>query len=160
MKKKTFTRLTAAQKRVAIAKDVLEQIKLRTTKIKSGHYWNVGGDDFFGIVSKKTLCTETKCTCCAAGAAVLSGIRLFNRDEVSPYNGATIYELPTTWFESKQLALIEAAFEPFGGAHMMRAHAGDGYVVAVRFNRGIDGLTERARRIFKNIIKNNGEFKP
>lgn len=159
MKKKTFTRLTAAQKRVAIAKDVLKQIAAKTTTIMSGQYWDVQTDPY-NYVTKKTLSSKVKCQCCAVGAAVLSGIRKFNQDEVPRHNGGSDCCIPITYFSREQFAAIEAAFEPEGFRQMAAYVSHSIFKAAVRFNDGIKSKTERAQRIFKNIIKNNGEFKP
>jgi hypothetical protein len=163
MKTKSFTKLSAAQKRVAIAKDVLKQIKAQKMLIESNAYWNVEADnlEFDTQVDKAILCKrDTKCTCCAAGAAVLSGIRLFNKVTIAAENGGYSERVKSEYFSQAQMGLIEAAFEESSGAHLSGNRNSQKYKKACRFNDGIDNDETRAIRIFKNIIKNNGEFKP
>lgn len=156
-KNKKFNTMTRAQKRVAIARDVLKQIKLKT-KIRSGRYWDLPRNQ--SVYGRSDLRKPIVCRCCAAGAAILSGIRLFNQVNVCQQNGcdSDAVEVANKWFSRRQLALIERAFE------RLACPLSDDITVngerAEKFNRGVKSNTERAVRIFKNIIANNGTFKP
>jgi hypothetical protein len=106
-----FSRLSAAQKRIAIAKDVLKQIKAEQYNIQKGQWLSFSvpeeldfkNMDAGGIVKlfkasgpqspTQTMLTGGRlsvvveaqpamCTCCAVGAACASAIRLFNGHEL------------------------------------------------------------------------------
>lgn len=164
---KPFSRLTAAQKRVAIARDILVQIKAKTTEIRSGAgYWMVTGEHIGWKVSQFELQNGgTRCKCCAAGAVVLSTIRLFDQVTIGDENG-TDSELvikKSLFFSRRHLALIESAFEVEESAHLIANRfifGTDQYKKAVKFNHGTYGTVQRAVRIYQNIIKNGGTFKP
>lgn len=161
IKRRPFKRLTAAQKRVAIAKDVLAQIQLNT-RIESGRYWRIDNSEV-GVIDKTFLTRpHVACSCCAAGAVVLSGIRLFNRVKVSYFNPGQSDKVLNPWFSNEQMALIEFAFEkpdrkPLAELLQDKWKEKE---AAYEFNLGRLSMIERAERIFKNIIANKGTFKP
>ncbi len=161
-KAKSFSRRTAAQKRVAIARDVLLQIKHRRLIAHSGHYWQVSQTGGFGIGRKALRARATRCQACGAGAAVLSGIRLFNRETIGRYNGGAADEcqLKGRWFTPHQLALIECAFEENGRAMMESTLNWEDKARAKRFNSKRKKPASRLVAIYRNIIANKGEFKP
>lgn len=182
-KKQAFSRLTAAQKRVAIAKDILKQIAADLYYIEQGTWLNIDGVDTPEDTStqsqivqaallggKRTVVIESKpasCTCCAVGAACASAIRLFNQDSLSG-NLEDGFELPgydegsailSKYFPLAQVDLMEAAFEQRTDSH--HADASDAALQrAVEFGDEYDNDTERLKAICKNIIKNQGDFKP
>ena len=160
---KPFSRLTVAEKRVAIAKDVIYQIHQRTTA-KQGSYWEVSLLGESCRVDNQNLKRNVRCTVCAVGAAVISGIRLFNETSVDWINGNDEEEVIAAgrkWFSPKQLALIEAAFEEGDESFLVAKYLGiTPSQRAIAFNEVIEFDSIRAIIIFENIIKNVGTFKP
>lgn len=168
MKKK---KLSAAAKRVAIAKDVLSQLKSEIYYARSGSYWRFPlCYDTARLLDQDSLVEASGhgdyCQVCGIGAAVMSAIRCFNKHRVSSVNGCdprAAINVLSDYFSKRQMALIEAAFEP----------RSDSFRVAdeLEFNR--DKLcerteefhtkhyndTERMVAIFKNIVRNKGTFK-
>lgn len=168
-KPKAFTRLTAAQKRVAIAKDVLKQIKAKRLLIETGSYlsWDaLKLRDERTPFSKATLTKPNKCHACAVGSAVASGLRLFNDGALSVYvERDDAFSTLRRWFSRNQVIAIEVAFEHESTRALEQRYRGDKFLnraaAEFQFRRSdIGKATQRAVAIFKNIIANNGEFKP
>jgi len=176
-----FNKMTPAQKRVAIAKDVLSQI--RSKKITPKHleyYQNKAAE-------RKKLCSAIKsaepnselrdvlkkvpsCNVCARGAIFVSAIKLFNNfavkklgnvDEDFPIDTDSIFSIGGRYFSKKQALLIEVAFE--GRIDVLDyderdALSNDQYDAAVDFYKSFKNAKDRMVGIMKNIIKNKGEF--
>jgi hypothetical protein len=165
MKTEKFGKLTAAQKRVAIAKDVLKQIKARKLIIRTGNFVDVPIDYYFEEHNKQYLNSSSAqpCTVCAIGAAIVCGIRLFNevsfKGDVTPEES---WPLIRHFFSANQAVLIEAAFECGGHySHSYGPWPSDVDVSAARqFGEKYDSDEDRAIAIFQNIVANNGVFKP
>lgn len=184
-KPKSFSRLGAAEKRIAIANDILKQIKAHKYDIQKGTWLEVdpagnespgAGENNSKIIQaallggRKTIVIDTpaaNCTCCAVGAACASAIRLFNQDtipgsiekgfEMDGYDeGMKILE---KYFPKAQVDLLEAAFEQRTDSHHRNAKD-ESLGKAVFFGNYEDNDTERLVAICKNIIKNKGTFKP
>lgn len=156
MKTKTktpFRKLTAAQKRVAIAKDVLKQISARRIKIQRGVFVLSRLDNETAVYNQASVRKLKSCTACAVGAAIVCGMRLFNKVERSLIDRPNALE---EWFTPSQIQEIEWAFECGNGYFSQR----DRSHPAVLFGERYSGPTERARAIFKNITTHNGEFVP
>lgn len=177
-----FSRLKAAERRIAIAKDILKQIKAQNYNIRQGMWLEIDPTQSPGVEEnsnilqaallggKKTIVTTARpanCTCCAVGAACASAIRLFNRDSLEG-NVSDGFEMKdyqqgmsilSKYFTESQVDLLEAAFEQRTDSHHQTA---DGYSLAKasEFGWEIDDDTERLVAICKNIIKNKGTFKP
>lgn len=151
-KPKTKKPLTPAQMRVAIAKDVILQIKSEKYKPHSGVYIdreviNPDGDlDQTNV--KKFLSDEnaTPCKVCAIGSALLSGLNLFNNIIVK--NSDPAWKKIETWFESRNAFLMEEFFE-----RRLRT-------IYPHPIKDEPDSTKRLVRIMKNIIKNKGTFCP
>lgn len=176
MKKKqvTFKKLTPAQKRVAIAKDVLKQIKAKKFLIESGNFAIIRNGimpdpDVFdkGYLLSKEV---EACDVCAIGAAIISGIRLFNKvtfnnPHIDPIES---WNLIREFFEPEQAVLIENAFEIGCGAYNENWSEEEPLPEvdqseidkAMEFGQEFDNETERAVAIFTNIVQNKGVFKP
>lgn len=157
-KKKTYSSMTKAQKRVAIAKDVLLQIKLGKYIAVQGTYISPIGEHRHEVeVSQYALKARSRLDCrvCAKGALALSAIRKFNKYEGT---AETIYydhmEVIGRFFGIKQANMIESAFEMFDrdGASVQNYRE--------RKNISDSDDDESIISIMKNIIKNNGTFKP
>lgn len=145
---KNFTKLTAAQKRVAIARDAIKQIECKTYKASEGFYVGIGS----GVRINQTKVKAMKrCRVCAWGMALLSSVRLFN--EFNETNDpSSIENHLSKIFPNQNLRLIEAVFEGWNdGATNNDA--------TLAFYRKHPDNTKRALAIFRNIIRNRGEFK-
>jgi hypothetical protein len=157
-------KLTKSQMRVAIAKDVLKQIKAGKFRITVGRFAVLpGGSETYG---KKELRKMPVCNVCAIGAAIVSGIRLFNEIEItdSCINNKESWEMIQKFFSPTQAIKIENAFEQGSGCYSRSNWDWTGPDVntdkAVDFGESFQNKTARAYAIFANIVKNNGEFKP
>ncbi len=186
-KTKTFSRLRAAAKRVAIAKDILKQIAAEQYNIQTGTWLEI---DPVEEVSSKQLDAETSarilqsvllgrkqtvvvntkpasCTCCAVGAACASAIRLFNQDtlkgsmdggyDLGSYDDGV--KILRKYFPVEQVDLMEAAFEIRTDSHHESASEAS-LEEAVHFGDRYDEAEARLQAICQNIIKNKGTFKP
>jgi hypothetical protein len=155
-----FAKLTKPQKRVAIAKDALMQLRLK--RVKAAHMIYVGSNDVVSIYPRdingnlreaddRQLCDlipkMANCKACALGTLFLAGVSCKDNLTVSAIRGMAMTDgtqgalqryLGDT-FAWRQLRLIEDHFE----AHW---HCGD------------PDATLRA--ILNNIVCNKGTFKP
>ena len=158
-----FHALPKNEKAVAVAKDVLKQLKAETIQPLSRngyveineHYedYNVKFDQFFQE-SAKTGKKEI-CTVCGIGACMVSFANLgdkFTTGQLDDTDADAIHSKLRTAFTKSQLGLIERAFES------TFSDIGDDKAQAFGGRYGDD--TARLTAIMKNIIKNNGVFKP
>lgn len=156
--------MTAAQKRVAIAKDVIKQIKVRKLIISTGQFCDIYDDGCPYRLGKKELLRKMPvCHVCAIGAAIVSGIRLFNQLEIvdRDIDGNSQEDMIKKFFSPKQAALIEQAFELGNGWYDDTfSYKDKGRYTAVAFGEKFKDSKDRAVAIFKNIIKNKGVFIP
>lgn len=172
IKSKPLHKMNAAEKRVAIAKDVLAQIKCGQYRIKRGCW-----AEFDEVESPSEMDTSLDqrmltvgivikpppCSACAIGGAFVSAIRLFNDGEAKVSNekeGA--FEKLEQFFTKKQLVMIENAFEKGdGGCQSDQSLLKTKEIEdSLNFGRRYTDSPSRAEAIFKNIIKNNGQFVP
>lgn len=164
-----FEAMPPAQKRVAIAKDVLDWLGLGRITAQAGTYmlqelpgewdgtgWTLprGGGNGVGQIDGRN------CSACAIGSVFAAlteheplscGLNVCSDD--------TMLELLGKYFERDQLLDIEMAFEGFP------CHPGRTNKAATRFCRRIDkfavgGSARRMQKIMKNIIDNGGTFVP
>jgi hypothetical protein len=168
--------LTKAEKAVAVAKDVLAQLrKPNCGGMKVANDGSYFATDFYLTDEdyKKDLqdilpkVLEEGCTVCARGAALISKARLFDKVPVIKITGDTwwnsggIYvdqddtaELLKGVFSKKTLHAIECAFEQDPCMdHSLPCEYG-----AALFGRRYDDPVKRLAAIMRNIVKNNGEF--
>lgn len=141
--------------RVAIAKDVITQVKAKQYIATQGTYLSAeplpNGQMYrYDVpVTKENVDAIEHCKVCAIGSAVLSGIRLFNeikfgvRTTECPDATYSVYKAVDTWFERTQAVMMEDAFEDgdFG------------------FNK-YETAEDRLIAIFQNIIDHEGTFVP
>lgn len=168
-KMKPISKLTKAQKRVLIAKDVLKQIAAETYLLQKGNYVSaVRGSNSWN--QSRVLKNKTRCKVCACGAAVLSSLRLFNKFTVRNMDASDggvngVLTVLGDVFEYGQIALIEAAFEGCNSC-ISDTIKDDSYEWEEKMNtangfcRSTAAAPEKAKAIFKNIITNKGTFKP
>jgi len=181
-KNKQFKRLSKTEKRVAIAKDVLQQLDEKSFKAESCYLDVARGDD-----EKRIRCliqnspeekasyalASAKCEVCGIGSLFVSTIELENKATVSDlFDNTENYEamsIPfvgkkkmadtlSKYFDEDQLDLIEAYFE------RTVVHAnGNLRITDINENSPIwetNRKSERLRMIMNNIIENKGKFKP
>lgn len=162
---KIYQKAGAAQRRVLIAKDALQQLKVHKIKAMPGTYVNA-----YNLVEEAELETEVQlntllhnpmlkssCKCCARGALLLSAVRYRNDCIVKP-DGYTSEDSYVKEFSVTQQDMIEAAFEKYADD--------DAGVAASEWSEKFLSYEERhdsdkrLALILKNIIRNKGTFKP
>lgn len=173
-KKITKVPLTKAQRAVAVAKDIIKQLKLE--KLNLAHAYCEGTFDTPlspDADAQKHIGTIQKvCRVCAIGAAFLSHIRLYDDMRIADlqlplYEGAElnhpnyigvereqiVRKLRGT-FTARQLDMIEDAYET--------SYCGlrDAHTKSEKFGVQFGTSNEKLTAICKNIIKNDGVFKP
>lgn len=184
LKPKSFFRLSAAEKRIAIAEDILNQIKIGQYDIQQGTWLNVEFPDLNQLVEENKLkqtegsmtqnmllggkrlvinIPAANCTCCAVGAACASAIRLYNNyelksGELSGFNEG--HKVLGKYFTRKQIELFEAAFEKRSDDSIHKDCTEKELQRAVGFGKNYDTDKNRAEAIFKNVVNNKGVFVP
>lgn len=174
-----FKKMNAAQKRVQIAKDVLEQLRLkRLTATKCVWFGKANGEPLFSSqeLAKKNKDKDLQevfgsmksCKACAIGGMFMCAVEkadalkvkdllsFDNEDEFGDdveVHQEDAFEYLERFFEFDQLELIESAFEGGAGACSYYGDASD-------YINNIDDPSERMALIMKNIIVNKGTFDP
>jgi heat shock protein HspQ len=117
-----FNGLSPEQKRVAIAEDVLLQMKTKKIVPHSGTYFKIDDDgdiDSDSQISLQKLLPRKTCQTCALGALFHSHIKYNNKVTFKDYYNDPIGDLITSklkdYFIHEQLSMIEYAFEGFHG---------------------------------------------
>jgi hypothetical protein len=175
MKKK----LTKTEMRVAIAKDVIAQIKAKKYNPTQGTWvddenqsyeqWLYDNARDCKVDVRDYTNNIKKCNVCALGSLFVSAVNKYNNvygtywslssGEVFNTNETRNYNPLLRYFTIKQIRLIEYTFEGGMGAvcfdddHPMVNKA---YAFYSRYPDSKDRLLA----IMKNIVKNNGTFKP
>lgn len=169
-KQASFAKLPKAQQRVRIAKDVLEQLRLKRLIATHGTYVRTTGK----VVSLDTeVCSLTAgkdCYVCGLGALFVAGVERADAFKVGDstraqqfipveslrFEGASgrdCYAYLKRFFSESQLQAIENWFEGFGN--------GDKAPRELYPAAWLDFTSEqRMRRIMQNIVDNGGTFKP
>lgn len=124
MKKTVEKKLTRAERRIAIFKDALSQLRIKAYIASPGVLCNLSPYVFHGGELQSQLTSQTlkkeDCHVCARGSLLLSTVRKendFTRDDLA--NKTSNYFRPTSTFDkrllklftAKQIASFEAAFE-------------------------------------------------
>lgn len=174
-----FKKMTAAEKRVQIAKDVIAQLDTKRLRAFEGVYVRGrGGSSNLKIdpevfLLDETLDTEVRdllapqCDVCAKGGLFVAAVDRFDKlklgDDLCPIGNhggcSDPVEYLTGFFEYNQLELIEYAFERGGAGDIVCGHE-DMFKAAEKFGRKFRSDDARMRAIMKNVIKHNGTFKP
>ena len=176
---KKFKNATKAQKRVMIAKDVLEQIKTNRYLAESGtwvepnfstnsSYCDICDSPEISIQDIFKDKTIESCTVCALGGLFMSCINLNNNTTLKDFDeeyddlGALIdgnKKLSNNLnriFTRDQLILIEQYFEE-GGGYFYRDDDCD---LLDSFVDAYPDGQDRLKAIMENIVENKGTFKP
>ena len=178
-KSKPFSRLSKSEKRVAIAKDVLGQLKLKKIVAERGVYVDIPLLDNEEGKQLQSLLKKKQCNCCALGSCFVSLVRKENKFIIkhkhirnsikNGYIGKEDFRSRLKkYFTQLQLDLIESAFE--GNVnHTDGDTTSDKFSYAHKFHdkfRTIDkSMTKQQQNdclvaIMKNIIANKGTFNP
>ncbi len=183
-KNKLFESMSSRKRAVAIAQDVLDQLKAekitarRSIYVSAPHDILVKMQDRYYLTVPLEEIAEMHCDCCAIGASVLSFSRLFNRMSAEPCDieqgdgGGRSRFFPnrimlSEAFSWQTIALIEVAFESdakfFGEASYhrgkdIRINSAD--IKAAVAMRGRKSDKSLLRIIMQNIVDNKGMFKP
>jgi len=184
-----FRRMSPAKRRVTLAQDVLSQIAIQRLIPEHGLYVRrTDGRDLFKASRPLREVVDTKCEVCAKGALLvaaadrMNGVKLksvVRRDDIDSDNDVDLDSVASDEikqylrgvFDEKQLDLIEGVFEDYD----LRQWLDEKTVAAVDPQYGSrQGIHYRVSRsdsknedakvrltaIMRNIIANNGEFKP
>jgi hypothetical protein len=171
-----------AVKAVAIAKDVLKQLKLKKLRVQTGHYFHghlptnrVFSDteqvqDFLPIIRES-------CEVCAKGAAILSYaglydnltfkdlslreplLKVWGQRLAGSGNMAELIEI----FGEDNWNRIEEAFESSGIARLGtfdKANKSDMVWILESYAYAYPEPEDRMAAIYKNVVRNKGIFKP
>lgn len=167
MTKKQFDKLSVVNKRIAVAKDVIEQVEEKKFVPESGTYvmfvnaYNEGINHTTDI--QKQLKTAVQCRVCALGASVVSLCRLngnLKANHTQDISSCAMRHFLETVFSIETVCLIENAFETSTGFYTSSAVSYTDKEKARSFGYKYNTLQKRLIAIMKNIIKNKGEFKP
>src|SRR5208282_271957 len=167
---KKFHKMSYRKQRLAIAEDVLRQIKLKKYVATVGSYVrsylaekliNESRQNDQVLDFQKVLLANTpECQVCGLGAAFCSMARL--GDEVQMDDSSEIHEHLTAIFGGHQVSLIEHAFEGFdaGGNEETSPISENEKVACRKFFDKRPSDSKRLAAIFRNIIKHDGKFRP
>lgn len=173
-----FNKLPKARQRRLILLDVLRQIKLPKTCVTTGTYCDIrlpevdpfAGDKYtpLPVTELHTLLPKIeRCSVCAKGALFLSTVAKSNdfmvhdpQGRVTVHHAGMLHKLKSIWPE-KNLALVECAFEKDGRFGIDNIVCSDAEIArAVTFGEAFEDDTARLSAIVRNMLKNNGLFKP
>jgi hypothetical protein len=155
-----FKKMSKAQQCVAIARDVVAQIKAKKYSAMPGTYFDFHSEDvtWDWKALQKLLSPKRApvCEVCAVGAAFASCARLGDDTFDSNY-----HEKLLDSFDARSIVLMECAFEQHDLLSFpTNASTLEERTKAMNFGDEHDDADERLVAIFKNVIKNKGEFKP
>ena len=172
--------LTRKERRILVCKDVIKNLKVRRLIARMGFYIQYhsgihcavssGEPKNLQSVIKATVTKKNPCSACALGSLFITKVDRFNKCESDPFmalspSGDKFNKQLLTLFSRVQLNMIESAFE----CTQMASYEGDdpysdfksGQLErAARFGRKFGSANDRLIAIMKNIIKNDGIFKP
>lgn len=163
-----FHRMSKKRQRIAIAKDVLAQLKREKYVAVRGSY--VVSYDLDQLSFQETdehpfdlqealLGNAPECSVCGLGAAFCSMARL--GDKVELEDVPDIYEHLEPVFGMHQLALIEYAFEGCDSGYEGNNNLSEEEVATcVRFCKKWPDHDKRLAAIFRNVVRNEGTFRP
>jgi len=173
MAKSTFDKLSSAKKRIAVAQDVIDRMNLKQFRANSGQMFKNANMLYPGQSVQEALKDPAAyCEVCAKGGLFMAYVGIKNdynlRYEISENLNGEEMEMLSDVFSRKQLSLIETAFEGSTYSwnddisHLEKQACFKFYRKHVNEKEDRDGdkVQERLMAICKNIIKNNGTFKP
>lgn len=165
-----FANADAAGKRVMIAQDILERIKLNNILAYSGNFFKnqLGfSKKYEGKGMKEVLNdSDARCEVCAKGAlfcGIIGRVNELTVDDFKDYNfsvssyGDRGHEKLLEFFTLQQIDLIETAFE---GTSFLDICNLDDSINAENFRNEYMTSKQVMTAIMQNIIRNKGEFIP
>jgi hypothetical protein len=173
-----FAKMTKPQQRVAIAKDVIAQLKAKKYRARAGTYLTNAKldsvlkreDDSPDKQLQQVLFSKNAGTCdvCGIGALMVSGVRFADKLTVGDLGPQPDWQWVigyylNTWFELSQIDLIESAFETsttVGRRVCIDESFKCALNDAVAFGRRYQTDGTRMIAIMRNIVRNRGEFVP
>jgi len=148
------------KKRVAVAKDVLKQLRLKKYIATRGLYFEPGSGEDEDLIEEgrkdgkdlQEILPKITCRVCAKGAILASRVNLYNefpldKDTDIDHVAANV---SCEVFGESQANLIEVTFEGYTSWN----------TAASKFHKKYKTSEGTLRGIMNNIIKNNGVFKP
>lgn len=176
---KLFKQASPNEKRVLIAKDVINLIKSKKITPTSGEWVFPYYTDYYKVKNKsfqKTFLAGNvqECECCALGSMMVSCTLFKNKVKVKELDNGLL-DYPTIQndrsedimgfrgiFSHDQCMLIEIAFEQ-GDGYFITLESDDPNDInsrAIKFGKKYRSNKSRLLAIMKNIVKNKGTFKP
>lgn len=156
--------MTKAEIRVAIAKDAIKQIKAGNIKVSPERYLKILDKETLEV-SQNFFKKNIPCMVCQIGQAIVCGINLFNQTtaEENIMNYEVAMKLVKRWFTPKMAVMMEGAFMPreCGWLTQIYVKVTPKEKESVRhFCSMYSDDTSRSLAIWKNVVKNNGNFVP
>lgn len=165
---------TAAQKRIEICKDVIENITTAQYRLESENsYLSVNYNSTFSlnvvdssdVIQQCIPAIKKNCTLCAKGAILISKIDKFNNVtslNTSDISSEYIEDSLEGIFDSNDLDLIETAFECDDYYSYYRDGLDDEALSnkAIKFGKQFDDDSDRLMAIMQNVIDHDGKFTP
>lgn len=166
MTKKAIGKLTKAEARVEIAKDVLKH--LRAMKVTRGTYCCSDEAELEGLegdAQQHVGVIQKSCQVCALGSMMVSHIRKFDNFGMDNFwmgrlDRQDIADALGKYFSQTQLDLIEAAFETAPGKLNRETYEAGAKLKAHLFGNRFKTDRQRLKGIMENIVKNSGKFCP
>lgn len=161
-------KLGKREMRVAIAKDVLKQLKIKAYSLGGGYFFSE--DQFFrysggfleadGPALQQAVKEMKHCSVCAIGAAVISGIRLYDGvtgESLDPGKGQHSVA-GQRFFTENELAVMERLYEGWRGYEWPDEEKEDEHdnPAHLRCKVQLLGRDSRLKIVYQSIIDNNG----
>lgn len=172
---KQWKEMTAAERRVALAKDVIAQIEAKKFLAKSNIFVRIT-KELPSFSELREQLPKVKCQVCAKGALFLAHVKLFNKCKVGSSGRLHIQDSEVKSrlgkiFSKLQMDMIEVAFEKRGFSHTseslikerryaQRPLLTEKGTVCVEFGKKFRSVETRLVAIMENVIENKGIFKP
>ncbi len=164
-----FKKLTRAQQRVAIAEDVIAQVKAKKFIANSTYFdWAESVDSDTVENAKEAgldlseCVSQVKCEVCGIGSLFMSGVRKADNLKINQFNTwdarSEAVEYLEKWFDSDQLDLVEDYYERNGGLVPDEWYVDYDDSCSPIYRQDDDD--KRLMMIMANIASNNGKFDP
>lgn len=174
---RAFAKLSGSRKRITVAQDVLDQLRLRRFVATTGTYlqpttveakrqFNSFDDDSDKRPVHEVL-EDVKCQVCGIGSLFVAAVDRANactiKDMDHSYeNSGFMREYLGEFFSDEQLVLIETAFETelINSLNTGLSRSSPEVYAAIRFGEKYSNAEKRLKSIMENIIANKGTFSP
>ncbi len=171
-----FKEVSASEKRILIAKDVIRHVKTEEYRIRKGVYLDLPKKLFSATNANRKIQSLfgkiESCRVCALGSIFMSKCniadgQLLGYNDMYSGDYGFFYNTLGKYFSLSQLMLIEAAFETDLSINSLDKFYSDQEKVshkkmdaAVAFGEKYNKASIRLEAIMENLIKNKGTFKP